>query len=143
MAFGNDSSNGFRSEINVTPLVDVVLVLLIIFMVVTPMLQQGVDVVLPAGPHASKKPGAENDLVISIKSDGTVFIGQSWIQDKDLLRYLQAEYEKDPTRDVMLKADARIGFGKVREVMKLANQAKFSRVAILTQNESATQGTGS
>jgi len=74
MAFGGGGSRDeVKAEINVTPLVDVCLVLLIIFMVVTPMLQQGVDVLLPEGAHAQKKPGKENDLIISIKSDGTVF----------------------------------------------------------------------
>jgi biopolymer transport protein ExbD len=56
-----------KGDINVTPLVDVCLVLLIIFMVVTPMLQSGVDVVLPTGAHAEKKPGKEGDLIISVK----------------------------------------------------------------------------
>jgi len=139
MAF-NTQNNGIKGDINVTPLVDVVLVLLIIFMVVTPMLQQGVDVRLPSGPHAEKKPGEENDLIISIKEDGTVFVGQSWIPDEDLTRYLQAEYESDPQRVVMLKADARLEFGKVRQVMKAANDARFSRVAILTENQTSHVG---
>ena len=139
MAFGagGGSPDEVKSEINVTPLVDVCLVLLIIFMVVTPMLQQGVDVLLPAGAHAEKKPGEEGDLIISVKADGTVFVGQNWIPDKDLTTYLRAEYQKDPSRAVMLKADKRINFGKVRLVMKAANDAEFSRVAILTQNEMA------
>lgn len=123
-----------KGEINVTPLVDVCLVLLIIFMVVTPMLQQGVDVLLPEGPHAEKKPGEQDDLVISIKQDGTVFIGQAWIPDQDLARYLVAEHEKDGERTVMLKADARLPFGKVREVMKKATDANFRQVAILTES---------
>ena len=74
MAFGagGGSPDEVKGDINVTPLVDVCLVLLIIFMVVTPMLQQGVDVLLPAGPHAEKKPGTEEDLVVSIKSDGSI-----------------------------------------------------------------------
>src|SRR5688572_31626048 len=78
MAFGagGGSPDEVKGDINVTPLVDVCLVLLIIFMVVTPMLQSGVDVMLPQGPHAEKKPGEEGDLTISIKSDGTVFVGQ-------------------------------------------------------------------
>jgi biopolymer transport protein TolR len=126
-----------KGDINVTPLVDVCLVLLIIFMVVTPMLQSGIDVLLPDGPHSEKQPGNENDLVISIKADGTVFVGQNWIPDKNLVTYLRAEHDKDPSRAVMLKADKRINFGKVREVMKAANEAKFSGVAILTEAEMA------
>lgn len=126
-----------KGDINVTPLVDVCLVLLIIFMVVTPMLQQGVDVMLPQGPHAEQKPGEEGDLVISVKPDGTVFVGQHWIPDRDLSRYLKAEYQKNPARAVMLKADSRIAYGKVRTVMKAANDASFSRVAILTENQQA------
>jgi biopolymer transport protein ExbD len=139
MAFGagGGSPDEVKGDINVTPLVDVCLVLLIIFMVVTPMLQQGVDVLLPQGPHAEKKPGKEGDLIISIKQDGTVFVGQDWIPDKDLLTYLKAEYQKDPARVVMLKADKRINYGKVRQVMKAANDAEFTSVAIMTQNQQA------
>ena len=139
MAFGagGGSPDEVKGDINVTPLVDVCLVLLIIFMVVTPMLQSGVDVLLPQGPHAEKKPGKEGDLIVSIKADGTVFVGQDWIPDRDLQTYLRAEYQKDPSRNVMLKADKRINFGKVRTVMKAANDAEFTSVAILTENQQA------
>jgi biopolymer transport protein TolR len=134
---GNNSGLEVKGDINVTPLVDVCLVLLIIFMVVTPMLQQGVDVLLPQSPHAERKPGEESDLVISVKEDGTVFIGQSWIPDADLVRFLKAEHDQDPSRTVMLKADARLQFGKIRQVMKSAVEAGFRQVAILTENSEA------
>jgi biopolymer transport protein ExbD len=134
---GGGSPNEVKGDINVTPLVDVCLVLLIIFMVVTPMLQSGVDVVLPNGPHAEKKPGKEGDLIISIKQDGTVFVGQDWIPDRNLATFLRAERQKDPSRAVMLKADKRINFGKVRMVMKAANDAEFTGVAIMTENKQA------
>ena len=139
MAFGagGGSPDEVKGDINVTPLVDICLVLLIIFMVVTPMLQQGVDVQLPQAPHAEKKPGAEGDLIVSIKQDGTVFIGDTWIPDRNLVTFLQAERQKDPNRSVMLKADARINFGKVRTVMKAANEAEWSSVAILTEKQQA------
>jgi biopolymer transport protein ExbD len=139
MAFGpgGGSPDEIKGDINVTPLVDVCLVLLIIFMVVTPMLQQGVDVLLPEGPHAEKKPGKEGDLTISIKQDGTVFVGQDWIPDRDLPKYLKAEHDKNPGRAVMIKADRRINFGKVRTVMKAANDADFHAVAFLTENQQA------
>jgi biopolymer transport protein TolR len=139
MAFGmgGGSPDEVKGDINVTPLVDVCLVLLIIFMVVTPMLQQGVDVLLPEGAHAEKKPGKEGDLIISIKQDGTVFVGQDWIPDRNLVTYLRAEHQKNPNRTVMLKADKRINYGKVRIVMKAANEADFTGVAILTENQQA------
>jgi len=139
MAFGagGGSPDEVKGDINVTPLVDVCLVLLIIFMVVTPMLQQGVDVLLPNGPHAVKKPGDKNDLTISIKMDGSVFIADKWIPDKNLATFLRAEYQSDPSRTVMLKADKRINFGKVRMVMRAANEAEFTRVAVLTENKQA------
>src|SRR5205085_3429126 len=137
MAFGpgGGSPDEIKGDINVTPLVDVCLVLLIIFMVVTPMLQNGVDVLLPQGTHAEKKPGKEGDLTISIKQDGSIWIGQAWIPDQDVARKLTEEYAKNPARAVALKADKRINFGKVRLVMKAANDAKFSSVAILTENQ--------
>ena len=139
MAFGagGGSPDEVKGDINVTPLVDVCLVLLIIFMVVTPMLQQGVDVLLPEGPHSVKKPGKEGDLTISVKLDGTVFVGQDWIPDRDLPKYLKAEHDKDANRAVMIKADRRINFGKVRILMKAANEANFTSVAFLTQNQEA------
>jgi len=139
MAFGagGGSPDEVKGDINVTPLVDVCLVLLIIFMVVTPMLQQGVDVLLPEGPHSEKKPGKEGDLIVSIKPDGTVFVGQDWIPDRDLVKYVTAEHQKDPNRSVMLKADKRINYGKVRTVMKAANDAGFTQVAFMTQNQQA------
>ncbi len=139
MAFGagGGSPDEVKGDINVTPLVDVCLVLLIIFMVVTPMLQQGVDVLLPEGPHAEKKPGKEGDLILSIKPDGTIFVGQDWIPDRDVPKYIAAEHQKDPNRAVMLKADKRINYGKVRMVMKAANDAGFTQVAFLTQNQQA------
>jgi biopolymer transport protein ExbD len=139
MAFGagGGSPDEVKSEINVTPLVDVCLVLLIIFMVVTPMLQQGVDVLLPEGPHSVKKPGKEGDLILSVKQDGTVFIGQDWIQDSRLSAALKEQHDKDPNRAVMIKADKRINFGRVRTVMKAANDANFTAVAFLTQNQQA------
>jgi biopolymer transport protein ExbD len=139
MAFGagGGSPDELKGDINVTPLVDVCLVLLIIFMVVTPMLQSGVDVLLPSGAHSEKKPGKEGDLMISIKADGTVFVGDDWIPDRNLSTYLTAEHQKDPNRGVNLKADKRINYGKVRLVMKAANDAEFTQVAILTENQQA------
>ena len=96
-----------------------------------------VDVALPQGAHSEKKPGKESDLIVSIKQDGTVFIGQDWIPDRDLPRYMKAEHDKNAGRNVMVKADKRINFGKVRMVMKAANDADFTAVSFLTENQMA------
>src|SRR5258708_26930661 len=104
---------------------------------VTPMLQWGVDVALPQGAHSEKKPGKESDLIVSIKQDGTVFIGQDWIPDRDLPRYMKAEHDKNAGRNVMGKADKRINFGKGRMGMQAANDAAFTAVSFLTENQMA------
>ena len=75
--------------------------------------------------------------IISVKQDGTVFVGQDWIPDRDIDKYLKSEHDKNPARAVMLKADKRINFGKVRLVMKAANDAQFTTVGIMTQNQQA------
>ena len=88
MAFTHNVGGGdfaVKSEINVTPLVDVCLVLLIIFMVVTPMLQAGVDVALPETLDPPKMPEGGKQLNIAIKSDGQVYVGQQWVPTESLL----------------------------------------------------------
>ncbi|HEU4521566.1 MAG TPA: biopolymer transporter ExbD, partial [Thermoanaerobaculia bacterium] len=76
-------------------------------------------------------------LIVSIKQDGTVFVGDTWIPDRNLVAYLQAERQKDPNRAIMLKADSRLNFGKVRALMQAANDAEWTAVAILTEKEIA------
>ena len=66
-----------------------------------------------------------------------MFVGQDWIPDRDLPKYLKAEHDKNPARAVMMKADKRINFGKIRTVMKAANEAGFTAVGVLTQNQQA------
>src|SRR5258708_21024918 len=100
MAFGpgGGSPDEIKGDINVTPLVDVCLVLLIIFMVVTPMLQSGVDVLLPEGAHSEQKPRKEGDLIISIKPDRTVFVRQDSLPHRHLPKYVPAAHHNAPSR---------------------------------------------
>ncbi len=122
-----------RSQINVTPLVDVCLVLLIIFMVVTPMLQKGVDVALPETHQPEKMPENSKQLTISVKQDGSVFVNQNWIPDDQLAAQLKSIHEQTPDKSVVLKGDRRLKYKKVREVMKLVNEAGFSHVGLVTE----------
>jgi biopolymer transport protein TolR len=124
-----------RSDINVTPLVDVCLVLLIIFMVVTPLLQKGVNVTLPSTTDPEKMPENEKQLEVSIKSDGNVFIGQNWVTNENLPSTLKEVYETNPERQVVVKGDKSLKYKEVRKVMRLINEAGFTRVGLITEKK--------
>src|SRR5215207_9334456 len=87
-----------RSDINITPLVDVCLVMLIIFMVVTPMLQKGVDVALPETAQPAKMPEGQKQLTIAVKADGSVFINQNWVPKETLLSAMKDIFAVTPDK---------------------------------------------
>ena len=124
-----------RSDINVTPLVDVCLVLLIIFMVVTPMLQQGVDVAKPETKNPGKMPENQKQLTIAMKADGQVFIGQNWVPDENLKASFEEIHASNPDKDVVIKADRRLKYKQVRKLMQMVNEAGFSRVGLVTDKD--------
>jgi len=116
-----DSDGEAFGDINITPLIDVVLVLLIIFMVVTPMLSSGVDVTLPRAKTTTEAQDNGQHLVISIRDDGVVFIDANPVALDILIDEVNAEFRKDPGRGILIKADSNLHYGQVREVMdKLA-----------------------
>lgn len=121
-----------RGDINVTPLVDVCLVLLIIFMVVTPMLQEGVPVDLPVIDQPEKMPEGARQLTVSIKGDGSVFIGDDWFTDEMLPKALSEIHVRSPEKQVVLKAHRALKYRQVREVLKKLNEAGFNNVGLVT-----------
>ncbi|MGZ3414421.1 MAG: ExbD/TolR family protein [Isosphaeraceae bacterium] len=133
-----DSVGSVQSDINVTPLVDVCLVLLIIFMVVTPLLQSGVPVLLPETNSPEKYPEGQKQVKIAIQEDGKMFIGQDWIPTKaELIRRMDDMLKTDPQKEVVIKADRRLKYKDVREVMKALNEAGFTRVGLITTKKGA------
>ena len=126
---------GVRSDINVTPLVDVCLVLLIIFMVVTPMLQKGVDVKLPETTKPDKMPEGQKQLNVAIKSDGSVFVEQNWVPNDNVKAAFTDIHTQTPDKSVVIKADKRLKYKEVRKVMQIINEAGFSRVGLVTEKE--------
>jgi TolR protein len=122
-----------QSDINVTPLVDVCLVLLIIFMVVTPLLQTGIAVNLPETNKPEKYPETAKQLKLAIQDDGKMFVGQDWVPNlSDLTRRMGEMLRQSPDKEIVIKADKRLRYKQVRDVMKALNEAGFTKVGLIT-----------
>jgi biopolymer transport protein TolR len=125
------SSRPLMSEINVTPFVDVMLVLLIIFMITAPLLTVGVPVDLPeAGTRALA--GDDEPLSVTIKADGTVFLQESEIEIDEMVPRLLAITENNPEARIFVRGDKAIFYGRVMEVMGALNAAGFNNVGLVT-----------
>ena len=123
-----------KADINVTPLVDVVLVLLIIFMVVTPLIASGVAVDLPRTAHHSRKPDDGRDIIVSITQDKRIFVGARTLSRlEDLGAAIRADQRKFPDKAVFLKGDLRTRFGTMRQAMQLLREAGVSDVVMGTE----------
>ncbi len=121
-----------KNEINVTPLVDVVLVLLIIFMVVTPMLHRGVHIELPITQHHDKKQDTGEQLVVSIRADGT-WIETDKIPDDQLVERVKKELKTQ--RPVHVRADKSLNYGAVRKVLEKIHDGGAQNVAMGTEEQ--------
>jgi biopolymer transport protein ExbD len=121
------------SEINVTPLVDVMLVLLTIFMITAPFLLQSVKVRLPeTSPVAALKP--TQALVVSVQPDGKAFLGKEAIELPALESRLKAEMTRAPELTVQLRADAGVPYGRITEVMAAVSRAGVAKLTFITAN---------
>jgi biopolymer transport protein ExbD len=119
------------SEINVTPLVDVMLVLLTIFMITAPFLLQSVQVKLPeTSPVAALKPAQA--LVVSVQPDGRAFLGKDAIELPALESRLKAEITRAPELTVQLRADAGVPYGRITEVMAAVSRAGVAKLTFIT-----------
>jgi biopolymer transport protein ExbD len=119
-----------QSAINVTPLVDVCLVLLIIFMVVTPMLGDKGAVRLPEGQNPAARPEERKRIVVAMQRDGTLWYEQRWLPPGDLLARLREDRERSGAKELVLYADGGLSFAEVRGAMKLVQEAGFSGVSL-------------
>jgi biopolymer transport protein TolR len=122
-----------NSDINVTPLVDVCLVLLIIFMVVTPMLQKGVPVNIPVTDQPERTPDTEKQLQISVKADGTVYLGSTVVRREQVQSELENIHSKTPDREIAVKGDKLAKYGAVLDVLKACREVGFNNVGLIAQ----------
>ncbi len=121
------------SEINVTPFVDVMLVLLVVFMITAPLLTAGVKVDLP---HSAAKAIADEDntpLEISLTKSGQIFIGETEVKEGRLINLLSAMTNNDPERRIFIRADQGLAYGEVMATLGALNKAGFRKVALLSE----------
>ena len=121
------------SEINVTPFVDVMLVLLIVFMVTAPLLTVGIPVDLPKA-KANALTDQKDPLEITIKLDGSVYIGESQVKVENIIPRLEAITEQNVETRIYLRGDRVVAYGRIMEIMSIINSAGYSRVALVAQN---------
>ena len=102
-------------------------------MVVTPMLQKGKPVLLPRTDRPEKKPESKNELLISIQADKTIFVDTKWFPDKDFAAKMKELGERNANKDVIVKADSRLTYGDVKNVMKMVKEGGFEKVGLITE----------
>jgi biopolymer transport protein TolR len=120
------------AEINVTPLVDVMLVLLIIFMVTAPMITSSVDVNLP-NANAKPAPSDMKPITISVKSDGTVYLQDTAIELSNLVATLQQASQNNPDQRIFVRGDKDVPYGTMVQVMATITQGGFTKVSLLAE----------
>ncbi len=135
MAGGDTGSSSAKSEPNVVPLCDILLVLLIIFMVITPMVQKGANVKLPETMNYQEQPEPGKMTEVTLKQDGSIYLDNKLIEEGDLVGKIEAILEDSPDAEskVLLKADINLEYGKVVDIMNLIKSAQIEVVGLVTE----------
>jgi biopolymer transport protein ExbD len=126
------AKGGVKSDINVTPLCDVMLVLLIIMMIVAPLLQQGVSVQLPQAANTVDKPETQGQTVIAIASNKSLYLNAKPIQENELVTKLNELLENQKEKVILIKADAEVEYGAVMAMMDQLRQAGLEDIGLVT-----------
>jgi len=129
----DNASPSLASSINVTPLADVMLVLLIIFMVVTPLMGPGVEVEVPEAEHSREHPDTEETLVLSLKGDGRLYLNEDLTPEDELLAAMTSVLSERDDKVLFLKANEALDYGYVLEMMDRCRRAGATEVALITK----------
>ena len=132
---------GLNPDINVTPFVDICLVLLIIFMVVTPMLQEGITVQLPYAKNTEKHDDSDSvAIVVAVPNATTIYVQKKQIPRDQYQAEMTEIHDRMPDKAVLIKADRSMKYGDVRKVMIETNDAGFSEVSLVTEKIPGSEG---
>jgi biopolymer transport protein ExbD len=129
------AEGGVKADINVTPLVDIMLVLLIIMMLVAPLLQKGVDVRLPTAANTTDKPETQGQTVVAIAADKRLFVNSVQVRDSELAQRVQEILENQTEKIVLIKADTDAPYGTVMEAMDSLRTAGIEDMGLITDRK--------
>jgi len=136
------SRGGLNSDINVTPLVDVMLVLLIIMMLIAPMLQQGVPVTLPEAGNTGDKPDTQDQTVVAIDARGKIYVNSIIRAPEDLVPSVQRALEDKKEKIVYLKGDKDAQYSAIMDAMDALRKAQIENIALITERKNPPPGSG-
>ena len=136
------AKGGVKSDINVTPLVDVMLVLLIIMMLVAPMLQQGVVLKLPTATNTVDKPEVQGQTIIAISKDKLLYLNAKQVQEGDLATKVTEYLENQKDKIVLIKADEEVEYSAVMSAMDQLRQAGIEDIGLITERNKNAPAAG-
>jgi biopolymer transport protein TolR len=134
------SRGGLNSDINVTPLVDVMLVLLIIMMLIAPLLQQGVAVTMPEAGNTGEKPDTQDQTVVAINSAGEFYVNALKVSPDNLIPQVQRVLEDKKEKIVYLKGDKDARYSAIMDAMDAFRKAQIENIALITEKKNKPGG---
>jgi biopolymer transport protein ExbD len=134
------AKGGVKSDINVTPLVDVMLVLLIIMMIIAPLLQKGVDVKLPTAINSADKPETQDQTVVGVTPDGRFWVNGVQVPDADVRSRVNDILEGKKEKIILIKADEDAPYGRVMEMMDSLRAAGIEDMGLITERKQTAGG---
>jgi biopolymer transport protein TolR len=135
MAFGSNNNDGPVSDINVTPLVDVMLVLLVIFMITAPMMFNGIELTLPKTKESNVVSLNSSQVVLSFTAAGEFYVGKDKVLKTELIEFLQKELSLTKSKTLFLRADYKLDYGRVAKLMSYLKSNNINNIALVTEVE--------
>src|SRR5437764_13793447 len=140
MAMDLGAKGSLKADINVTPLVDVMLVLLIIMMLIAPLLQQGVAVVMPEAANTGEKPDTQDQTVVAVDSRGQFYVNAIPVKEDDLIPRVQRVLEDKKEKIVYLKGDKDAKYAAIMDAMDAFRNAQIENIALITERKQQEGG---
>ena len=136
------AKGGMKADINVTPLVDVMLVLLIIMMLIAPMLQKGVDVKLPLAANTTDKPETQEQTVVAIDASRQMYLNGIRIREDDLRTQIEAVMENMKEKVVLIKGDEDAPYSSIMAAMDRLREAQIENIGLITEKKTGSSSGG-